>query len=370
MKKIIILLSMFVALFAQGEQYEKNLNLGNSDTANYTIVKDDNLWDLAQHYYGNPYEWRYIWEHNRYIQDPHWIYPGNKLFIPAINGGASTGSVVSSENIYLYDTSKTLNQITDDANKEIKKSPTQQQLSLVEKFKYYFSTAAQRQAPFIQEYKSKDDSTSTQINIFDWGKVVDGNKPLLIQHKDARVKLNNDKSDSVKVGDRLDFYEVRNNLPIKGIKGSVIEPVATGVVKFIDGDNNVTIFVDKIWGLVSVGAKVAPERLYKSLGNQLTYSSLSDSLNANVIARMTPDVSLKPGGILFINKGINDGVSIGDHFTFYKTNNKSKHSDESFAEGLVIATENSTATIRITTASEYSSSSSFVGIRQGKIVAK
>lgn len=362
MKKIIILLSVIITLFAQGEQYEyeKNLNLGNSDTANYTIVTGDCLWDLAKTYYGDNYEWRYIWEHNRYIQDPHWIYPGNKLFIPA------KGQIVSSDSISLYDTSKTLNQISDDS----KKTLTKHQISLAENFKYYFSLQAQRQAPFIYSHNTKKDTTSNQITVFDWGRIVDGTQPLLIQHKDALVKLNENKADSVKIDDRLDFYEIRNNISIKGIKGSVIEPVATGVIKFIDGDN-LTVFVDKIWGLLSVGARTAPVNKYKSLGEYLTYKPLNDSLKTKVIARMAPDISLKPGEFIFIDKGLNDGVVTGDHFKFLNDNqNKSKLSGEFVAEGLVITAEKSTATVRITAVSEYSLSSSLIGIRQGKVIAK
>lgn len=48
----------------------------------HTIVKGDTLWDLAQTYLGDPYLWPQIWEVNRYILDPHWIYPGDPLVIP------------------------------------------------------------------------------------------------------------------------------------------------------------------------------------------------------------------------------------------------------------------------------------------------
>jgi hypothetical protein len=100
---------------------------------------------------------------------------------------------------------------------------------------------------------------------------------------------------------------------------------------------------------------------------------LSDSLETLVIARMAPDFSLKPGEIVFIDKGLSQGVSIGDHFVFYekgRRTSKQKHSDEFIAEGLVVAAEHGTATVKITTARDFSSASSFVGVRQGKIVAK
>lgn len=50
----------------------------------HTVVDGDTLWDLAQQFYGNPFEWRRIWDANRpEIDDPNLIYPGQVLNVPA-----------------------------------------------------------------------------------------------------------------------------------------------------------------------------------------------------------------------------------------------------------------------------------------------
>ena len=48
----------------------------------HVIVKGDTLWDLATHYYEDPYLWPVIWDANRYVTYSHWIYPGDPLVIP------------------------------------------------------------------------------------------------------------------------------------------------------------------------------------------------------------------------------------------------------------------------------------------------
>ena len=47
----------------------------------HVVAKGDTLWQLAKKYYGNPYLWPQIWEKNKYVQDAHWIYPGDPLIL-------------------------------------------------------------------------------------------------------------------------------------------------------------------------------------------------------------------------------------------------------------------------------------------------
>jgi LysM domain-containing protein len=53
------------------------------DATLHIIVPGDTLWDLADLVFGNPYLWPQIWNENRYIEDSHWIYPGDPLLLPA-----------------------------------------------------------------------------------------------------------------------------------------------------------------------------------------------------------------------------------------------------------------------------------------------
>ncbi|MCL2103254.1 MAG: LysM peptidoglycan-binding domain-containing protein [Syntrophorhabdaceae bacterium] len=47
----------------------------------HTVVKGDTLWDLSAKHLGSPWKWKEIWELNRFLTNPHYIYPGIKIVI-------------------------------------------------------------------------------------------------------------------------------------------------------------------------------------------------------------------------------------------------------------------------------------------------
>lgn len=53
----------------------------------HVVRSGDTLWDLARQYLANPFLWPLIYEANRQVvENPHWIYPRERLVIPPLPG--------------------------------------------------------------------------------------------------------------------------------------------------------------------------------------------------------------------------------------------------------------------------------------------
>ncbi|BDU78427.1 peptidoglycan-binding protein LysM [Mesoterricola sediminis] len=57
----------------------------------HIVEKGDTLWDLGARYLGNPFAWPQIWELNKWVKDPHWIYPGDPILIDVSRSAVAPG---------------------------------------------------------------------------------------------------------------------------------------------------------------------------------------------------------------------------------------------------------------------------------------
>lgn len=58
----------------------------------YVVVnRGDTMWDLSGAYYGDNYMWPRMWGYNAHVTNPHWIYPGDILYLKSPNSGPDSG---------------------------------------------------------------------------------------------------------------------------------------------------------------------------------------------------------------------------------------------------------------------------------------
>ncbi len=92
MKKIKVLFSLTIFIFLLfslsvfAEQVPQKIKPGHPQQ--YTVKKDDTLWDIAGIFLTEPWYWPDIWKTNPHVKNPHLIYPGDMLKLIYVDGRA------------------------------------------------------------------------------------------------------------------------------------------------------------------------------------------------------------------------------------------------------------------------------------------
>ncbi len=90
MRIIISLICLLLPILALAEPADIRENAPDR----HIVVKGDTLWDISATFFKDPWKWQQIWGLNKdTIKDPHWIYPGDVVFLDRSTGTLHIGDV-------------------------------------------------------------------------------------------------------------------------------------------------------------------------------------------------------------------------------------------------------------------------------------
>jgi len=83
MKKFLILL---IVLLVAAPLAAQEVELRDDHPDEYIVREGDTLWDIAGRFLTRPWQWPAIWQANPQVDNPHLIYPGDRLSLVYIDG--------------------------------------------------------------------------------------------------------------------------------------------------------------------------------------------------------------------------------------------------------------------------------------------
>ena len=286
-----------VAVHSSRWDYPKEVTPGPGQKV-HVVAKGDTLWDLGTKYLGNPFAWPQIWELNKWIQDPHWIYPGDPILVDA-----SRGTVAAEE--------QTPPEVAN-LKPDIRLVPK----PINEEYAYTFQDFIQM--PFL--VPGTAEAYMKQVGAF---KIVGKQDTTKTMVADGDVLYLDGGSDQgLKPGDRLvvttiaarKFYhpDDRNH---RAVLGDVLEQSGVLRIVRVNPANSVGIVEHAMDGIL-VGAYAAPfveptvlrEALRKDTSNPVHYQ---DPVSKIIYIRNNKTVA-SGGDMLILDHGTADGYKIGD----------------------------------------------------------
>ena len=77
---------LILATMLAGAVMAQDVSVRTDHPDEYVVVRGDTLWDISARFLDHPWQWPAIWHANQQIQNPHLIYPGDRISLVYIDG--------------------------------------------------------------------------------------------------------------------------------------------------------------------------------------------------------------------------------------------------------------------------------------------
>ena len=263
----------------------------------YTIKKGDTLWAICDTYFKNPYQWPRIWSFNPQIQNPHWIYPGDQLRLRQPDGNA--------------------------AQVPTSGAPPPAGGSLIDRRRQVAPTTV-----FLRDTGFIDDDDKDN-----WGEITGAaaDKMFLTDTDEVYVRVGPGKD--VKIGQELTIFR-----PVRKVAGGNLVQIqgSIRVNEWNDKDRVARGTIVETMDVIERGARVGPiGRKF----NVVPPTRNETDVHAQVLASVYPHTFYGQEQVVFIDKGEDDGVKIGNRFFVMRRGDAWRKSLASDVAGSRIALE-------------------------------
>jgi hypothetical protein len=272
---------------------------GESD---YHVVEDgDTMWDLSGQYFGDTYQWPKLWSHNAHITNPHWIYPGDIVYLREVSNGGQPGANAGQGSGGQQDGGKSKAAVSEGMFLPLGGYIVEEQPQYVGRI-----VASRKEANMLAEHDTA---------WVGWGEDSYSEEEKEEIDEEDREQMR--QPSEVNPGDK--FSVVRESGAVKNDDGEVIarKYIVLGTAEVTDTaeDYYDEIKVTQSWQEIYRGDILIPyERQLKAVKQS---QAENDSV-ARIIDTLQPGTNFGEHQYVFINKGAQDGVRTGNRFFVYQ----------------------------------------------------
>jgi hypothetical protein len=240
---------------------------GQSVPDGHTVRRGDTLWEISGRYYQNPYQWPKLWSYNPQIQNPHWIYPGDRVRLRDGSGGSSIGNIgllkphgaVPPQTIFL------------------------------------------RETGWVDD---RDDDT--------WGELVGAPDDKMLLSDGDEVYLQLADGHDVQIGDELTLFRPIRTVETENTKGELVSIRGTAKIdRYNPKTRMVRARITEALDVIERGVKVGP------VGRKFDVVPpvvADNDIDANILASLYPNQVYVQHQVVFLDKGAKEGVKPGQRF--------------------------------------------------------
>jgi hypothetical protein len=248
----------------------------------HLVKRGDNLWDLCDTYYGNPWQWPRIWSYNPQIENPHWIYPGDQVRMQPADGSGGPMLARQGKGAGI-------------GGKGLGLAKGRDRLAR--------GTVVLRDQGFIGD-------PETDV----WGEIAGANEEQMLLAEGNNVYVVLKPGKVPKVGDELTIFRtVRQPEAVPGARkppGQLVAVLGTVKIQSVDTSKNVArAAITESLDVIERGARIGPVRRKFPVVAPLPADK---NVTARVLTSLYPLVFMAQNQVIFLDRGSEDGLKPGN----------------------------------------------------------
>ncbi len=289
-------LSFLVCVFAftslAFSQDEEGEYVGWSQGLKYTVEDGDTLWDLSEKFFDTPAMWPELWKQNPHINNPHWIEPGTVINLYVDDGV----TFIPKPEPPPLPTPEPVEEVIPEPVEEPPPPPT-------------FHYPSIEKAGFVQP-----------VEELSLGKITDLMGGIVMASVGDTVFVSLPSEQMFAEGDRFTVWRPAGKIkdPFNGkfrkkevgIQHLILgEVVCTQMV-----DETMVVVVEQAYRPIKVGDRLMP---YRNLPVDIVIKPGAPGMEGRILAEENTKKIFAQGDTVFLNKGIDDGISEGQVYALY-----------------------------------------------------